>query len=243
MHCAIVFRVCAASAALALQAAAVPLLASAPRPAALLPGAALGRALPERPLFQGPSAALARPPAEALQAGPPAQSGHVVITEIMKDPNSVSDARGEWIEVYNALPWRVNLEGWVLSDDSGSAHVIATGGTGLRMAPGAYLVLGNSTDMGLNGGIHVDYAWSSFSLGNGADQIVLSRPDGTLVDRVAYDDGVAWPDLAGRSISLKISARDALRNDDPLNWCHSSSTISPTNADTGTPHLDNDACP
>lgn len=193
--------------------------------------------------FEGPSVALARSAGDAALVGPPAQSGHVVVTEFMKDPNSVTDTRGEWIEVYNAMPWRVNLEGWVLSDDSGASHVISTGGSGLRMGPGAYLVLGNSSDTGLNGGIQVDYAWSSFSLGNGADQIVLSRPDGTLVDRVAYDDGVLWPDSAGRSISLKLAARDALLNDDPTNWCHSSSTISPTNADAGTPHMDNDACP
>ncbi|MCY2961722.1 MAG: lamin tail domain-containing protein [Planctomycetota bacterium] len=193
--------------------------------------------------FQGPSVALAQATTEALLVEPPPQSGQVVITEFMKDPSSVSDARGEWIEVYNALPWRVNLEGWVLSDDSGATHVISTGGAGLRMAPGAYLVLGNNSDPALNGGVQVDYVWSSFSLSNGADQIVLSRADGTLVDRVAYDDGVLWPDLAGRSISLKLVARDVVMNDDPANWCHSSSAISATNADLGTPRRDNDACP
>lgn len=200
-------------------------------------------------LFHGPSAALAQPfeyvpPFEdAMLGGPPAQTGHVIVTEFMKDPNAVTDTRGEWIEVHNRLPWRVNLEGWRLSDDSGAMHVISNGGNGVRMGPGGYLVLGNSSDTALNGGVQVDYQWSSFSLGNGADQIVLSRPDGTLVDRVAYDDGVLWPDTAGRSISLKLAARDALLNDDPTNWCHASSPISGTNPDLGTPRLDNDACP
>jgi hypothetical protein len=196
--------------------------------------------------FEGPSVALARasdrPLDDPRMLGMPAQTGHVVITEFMKDPSAVLDTRGEWIEVYNALPWRVNLQGWVLSDDAGSSHVISTV-SGLRLGPGQYAVLGNNSDPTFNGGVQVDYVWTSFSLANGADQIILSRPDGTLVDRVAYDDGVLWPDLPGRSIALKVSARDANANDDPANWCHSSTPISGTNNDTGTPHQDNDACP
>jgi hypothetical protein len=175
--------------------------------------------------------------------GEPSQAGQIVITEFMKDPSHVTDARGEWIEVWNAMPWRVNLEGWVLSDDSGAQHVIHAASGALRLGPGQYVVLGNNADPALNGGVQVDYAWSSFSLGNGADQIVLSKPDGTLVDRVAYDDGVLWPDTAGRAIALQNSARTAAANDDPANWCHASSPIGPTNTDTGTPRMDNDACP
>ena len=80
-------------------------------------------------------------------------------------------------------------------------------------------------------------------LGNGADQIVLSKPGGVVVDRVAYDDGVIWPDAAGRSISLKLSARDPFSNDDGANWCDSSSHWNAASSDTGTPGQDNDACP
>ena len=175
--------------------------------------------------------------------GEPSQAGQIVITEFMKDPSTVSDARGEWIEVYNAMPWRVNLEGWVLSDDSGAQHVIHAASGALRLGPGQYVVLGNNADPALNGGVQIDYTWTSFSLGNGADQIILSKGDGTLVDRVAYDDGVLWPDTAGRAIALRNTARTAVLNDDPTNWCHASSPIGPTNTDTGTPHFDNDACP
>jgi len=210
--------------------------------AALLAGSAAA----ETTLFQGPTVALATRGEAALDSAAllsVPQSGQVVITEIMKDPSSVADTRGEYFEVWNALPWRVNLEGWTISDDSGASHVINTGGAGLRMGPGKYLILGNSSDPALNGGVQVDYAWSSFSLGNGADQIQLTKPDGTVVDRVAYDDGMLWPDLAGRSLSLRVSGRDVVANDDPANWCSSSSAISGTNADMGTPRRDNDICP
>lgn len=175
--------------------------------------------------------------------GPAAQTGAVVITEFMKDPAAVTDTKGEWIEIYNASPWRVNLDGCVLTDDSGSQHVISTGGAGLRFLPGRYLVLGNNADSTTNGGVHIDYAYSGFGLGNAADQIILSRGDGTVLDRVDYDDGVLWPDTGGRSISVKLSARDAHQNDSGPNWCHSSTPLSPTNTDTGTPGADNDACP
>lgn len=175
--------------------------------------------------------------------GPQSQAGWVIITEFMKDPSFVTDTKGEWIEVYNAAPWRVNLEGCVLTDDSGSQHVISNGGAGVRFMPGRYLVLGNNADNTTNGGVHVDYAYSGFGLGNAADQIILSRANGSVLDRVDYDDGVAWPDSGGRSISVKLAARDQLQNDLGANWCHSSAALSVTNPDTGTPGADNDACP
>jgi hypothetical protein len=195
-----------------------------------------------QPLFHGSSVS---PPLyvdpSTLAIG--SQSGWVVITEFMKDPSSVGDTAGEWIEVYNALPWRVNLEGWTLSDSGGAQHVLSNGGAGLRYPPGAYIVLGNNADPATNGGVQVDYEYAGFVLGNGADQIILTRPNGAIADRVDYDDGVLWPDTSGRSISLDLAARDVLMNDDGANWCHSSLPISGSNPDTGTPGLDNDACP
>jgi hypothetical protein len=196
-----------------------------------------------RPPFDFPGVAWC-PPAGALGAQVPGdQTGEVVITEFMKDPSAVTDTNGEWIEIYNALPWRVNIEGWVLSDDGGSQHIIWKDGNGIRIASGKYFVLGNNADPATNGGIAVDYEYSGFSLGNGADQIMLTRWDESVVDRVAYDDGVQWPDAPGKSISLRLAARDALQNDDGANWCAASSALSATNSDTGTPDADNDACP
>lgn len=178
----------------------------------------------------------------SMQSGA-TQSGEAVITEFMKDPSSVADTRGEWFEVYNALPWRLNVEGWTISDDAGSQHVINAGGAGVRCRPGHYLVLGNNGDISLNGGVHEDYVYSSFTLSNTADQIILTRPNGVVVDRVAYDSSMPWPSAAGKAISLRNAARTAADNDDGANWCLSSSALSGTNPDTGTPSLVNDACP
>ena len=196
--------------------------------------------------FGAQAAVQAVPPAACLPSvalGGGLQTGEVAITEFMKDPVAVADTRGEWIEVRNNLPWRVNLEGWVLADDAGATHVIANGGNGVRLRPGRSIVLGIEADPALNGGVVVDYEYSGFSLGNGADSIVLMRPNGLVVDRVAWDDGVLWPDLPGRSIQVRNEARFALPNDDAGLWCHGTTPISATNADTGTPGADNDACP
>lgn len=180
---------------------------------------------------------------DLLVQGPTPQTGGVVVTEFMKDPSAVADTRGEWIELYNTLPWRVNIEGWILADDAGTQTVLSNGGQGLRLAPGQYFVLGNSADPTQNGGVPVQFAYSGFVLGNGADQIVLQKPNGLVVDRVAYDDGVAWPDLAGHSISLNRSLRDAFSNDDGAQWCPSSTLWNAASTDTGTPGFENDVCP
>lgn len=171
------------------------------------------------------------------------QHGAVVITEFMKDPNFVTDTRGEWIEIYNALPWRVNIEGWKLTDDAGNQAVLANGGLGLRLMPGEYMVLGNNDDPAQNGDVVVDCVYPGFVLGNGADQIMLVKPNGTLIDRVDYDDGVLWPDLAGRSVSLTGSVLDAVQNDDGSLWCPGGAPWSGTNPDMGSPGLPNAICP
>jgi hypothetical protein len=188
-----------------------------------------------------PRPELDRPGGVAL--GGPLPSFRAVITEFMKDPSAVSDTSGEWIEVHNPLPWRLNLEGWSIGNDAGPEHVIANGGAGVYVLPGGYAVLGRNADPATNGGGAVDYVYSTTSLGNGADEIVLRKRNGQVADRVAYDDGVLWPDLAGQSISLTPSATDPAANDDPANWCHAVSAIGGAGSDLGTPGAANDVCP
>lgn len=179
---------------------------------------------------------------QALQ-GTGTQSAEMVVTEFMKDPSAVLDTRGEWIEFYNNLPWRVNMEGWALADDGGSLHVIDTGGAGLRARPGRYLVLGNNGDPTLNGGVTLDYVYSGFSLSNTSDQIVLQHADGSVIDRVAYDSTAPWPSSPGKAICLRNSARNVLANDDGANWCLATTPLVAGGTDTGTPKNHNDACP
>ncbi|MFT5049698.1 MAG: hypothetical protein ACI8QZ_001091 [Chlamydiales bacterium] len=169
-------------------------------------------------------------------------STEIVITEFMKDPSTVGDSAGEWIELFNPGSVGVDIEGWVLSDLGSDSVTLANAGMGIVVPAGDFLVLGKNDDPTLNGGVTVDFVLSGTTLSNGDDEIILSLPDGRLVDQVVFDGGTLWPDAAGRSASLEISAFDVVANDDPARWCNSSTPLSATNTDTGTPGLANDSC-
>ena len=169
-----------------------------------------------------------------------AQRGDLVITEFMKNPSAVSDSNGEWIEIINVSPGIRQIAGWTLHDGGANSHVIQPNGPFLFLQPGQRMVLGNEGDPALNGGVQVDYVYSSFTLSNGADEIFLTARTGQLVDQVVYDDS-AWPDVAGQAASLTPGAEDAFANDDPANWCSAVSLL--PSGDAGTPGAANDVCP
>lgn len=165
--------------------------------------------------------------------------GDIVITEIMQNPNAVSDNAGEWFEVYNTTGGDIDMQGWVLNDsNSGSeTHTIATS---LIVPAGGYIVLGNNTDVGTNGGVTVDYNYgSSYFLGNGADDILLDC-SGTSIDVVAWDGGPNFPDPTGASMTLNPSNLNATDNDTGSNWC--TATTAYGLGDLGTPGTANDTC-
>jgi predicted extracellular nuclease len=154
----------------------------------------------------------------------------VVINEIMQNPAAVGDSSGEWFELHNPSGIAVDIEGWTIQDNDSDSHVIANGGP-LIVPAGGFLVLGNNTDSGTNGGATVDYNYGgSFFLGNSADELVLL--DGGLVewDRVEWDGGPAFPDPTGASMSLVDPALD---NNVGENWCESPTPFG--DGDLGTP--------
>ena len=179
------------------------------------------------------------PQASALALG----SGPLVITEIMKDPTTVADASGEWFEVRNISSQAVDLTGWLLTDGTGNNHVIQSANGPVVVPPRSYFVLGNNANSATNGGVPVDYKYSSFTLANGADSIQLLDAQGLLVDAVLYDDGIFWPDTPGKSLSLDRALVDVVSNDDGANWCVGITTISASNADCATPRRANTVCP
>lgn len=87
------------------------------------------------------------------------------------------------------------------------------------------------------------YKYASFTLGNGADQILLLTPGGQLADGIAYDDGVLWPDTPGTAAALDAASHDATANDDGGNWCNALTPQSPGSPDEGTPGERNATCP
>ncbi|NNE07933.1 MAG: lamin tail domain-containing protein, partial [Gemmatimonadetes bacterium] len=135
-----------------------------------------------------------------------AAPGDVVITEIMQNPAAVSDANGEWIELYNSTGSPIDIEGWTIGDGDAENHTIQAGGSSVIPANGFY-VMGRFSDVTQNGGVTLDYPYTGMTLGNGADAVVL-KEGGATIDSVGYDDGVTFPDPSGASMELVDPAAD-----------------------------------
>jgi len=163
--------------------------------------------------------------------------GQIVITEIMADPVTVTDANGEWFELYNAGSAVVNLKNWTIKDNGSDSHVIASD---VLIQPGAYAVLGNNSDSGTNGGVTVAYAYpTSWYLGNSNDdEVLLLDPQNNVVDQITWDKSQGWTMfVAGASISLKSTTAD---NNVAANWCTSPTAWA--SGDKGSPGVVNN-CP
>ncbi len=163
----------------------------------------------------------------------PAPVPVLVITEIMQNPFILADADGEWFEVYNAGALAADLNGLVIRDDGIDDHVIDAGGP-LVINPGEYKVLAlNATAMAAEG-VTVFYQYSGITLSNADDELQLETADGTVIDRVAWDDGLTFPDPSGASMQW-IGTGD---NADGANWSDSGPVFG--SGDRGTPGAAND---
>jgi hypothetical protein len=164
----------------------------------------------------------------------PAVSGKVEITEIMIDPDAVTDSVGEWVELHNAGSQPIDINGWVLKDNAllGDYHQILTSGSFLIPGNG-YVVLGRSKNTAINGSAPVDYEYGSdFQLGNTGDEVVLQDQSGNVVDSVSYAKGQGWTVPVGASLSLKSNAGSD--HNSFSNWCTETKTWT-NSVDKGTP--------
>ena len=146
-------------------------------------------------------------------------TGEVIITEIHNRPlkpsdeqladalpNNPSDAddtpnegHTEWFEVYNTTDSDVVMDGWTLTDASGSG--MSTIGS-FTLAANSYAVFAGFNIPAAQGGVEFDYFYdyrkpsfnneSSYAdAGDNAcpDGVIIAKADGTLVDEVRYDYG------------------------------------------------------
>jgi len=163
--------------------------------------------------------------------------GDIIITEIMQNPNAVTDANGEYFEVYNTTAGTIDMNGWVIKDDGANTHTINNGGP-LNITSGAYLVFGKNSTSAENGGITLDYASTSISLTNADDEIILETGGGVEIDRVNYDGGPNFPDPTGASMELSTMAYTSSANNNGANWAEATSAYGA--GDLGTPGAVND---
>ncbi|HFA50625.1 MAG TPA: T9SS type A sorting domain-containing protein [Bacteroidetes bacterium] len=167
-------------------------------------------------------------------------AGDLIFTEIMQNPNAVSDDMGEWFEIYNTTGAAIDLHGFDIIDDN---HTLAEEGftisETLMIPAGGFFVFANNGDMATNGGVSPDWVYDpSLTLGNGTDGITV-QCGGNIIDIVVWDNGATFPDPSGKSMNLSPASFNATANDDGINWCEA---ISQFATDFGTPGAANDDC-
>ena len=143
-------------------------------------------------------------------AAAPISPGDLVVSELMVNPAAVSDAAGEWIELYNTSASSIDINGLVLRDNGSNHHTISTPAA-LEIAPGEFRVLGRNADPGSNGGYLADYAYRDFTLANSSDAVILES-EGVEIFRLSYSSadnfGQAGISMALTQLLPGISAAD-----------------------------------
>ena len=146
----------------------------------------------------------------------------------MINPSAVSDAAGEYVELYNSGATNVDIQGWTLRDDDFDSFTLPTGAP-ISLPPGATFVIAANADPNLNGGYAVDRVWSDFALSNSGDEVVVLDNLGVEQDRLVYS-GTPFTDTNGRSLE-RVSPR--LPTSDPLSWVMARDALG--SGDMGTP--------
>lgn len=132
---------------------------------------------PGRPNLPGPATATptAGPTPTEAPTATPFPDG-VVLNEVLAHPfagdwdaSGVADYMDEWIELYNMSDAAAQLGGWQVMDDARTYTIPR----GVVIWPHAYLLLFR--------------AETRLALGDYRDRISLLRPDGVIVDEMAYD--------------------------------------------------------
>ena len=112
------------------------------------------------------------------------------------------------------------------------------------MPSGGYFVLCADVSTATNGGVpcdgHFNRDWqgNGIALGNGEDELVLTRADGVEIDWLHYDNSWYSP---GMAIGVDPQHLDGGDNDDPAHWCLQTTVIA-TGGEPGTPGRANDPC-
>ncbi len=136
--------------------------------------------------------------------------GEILITEFMSNPSVVSDTKGEWVELLNTSDKFLLLNGLTISDLGSNKHTINSDND-VILEPGAFFILARNEDPNENGGVTPDYIYSNFSLGNSEDEIILTSPQDTVLDIVAYNS--EWLLYSGASLELNVDVTDFNSND------------------------------
>lgn len=120
-------------------------------------------------------------------------SDDVVLNEFMAQPqSSVTEADGEWIELFNNTDDWVNLSGWMISNSYGESVMIST----YLLPPGGYFVLCGCGDETQNGGVSPNQVFGDFRVRE-SGSLTLYNSARSVIDHIDYNGG--WPLMPGVS--------------------------------------------
>ena len=172
----------------------------------------------------------ALPSTSMARLRPPSRAGELVITEIMIDPKTLSDAAGEWFELHNTTESSFDLQGCAIDDGGKDGRAIEGP---FVVGPRQYVTVARQAEPGFTP-THV----CPLSLTNTADTLALRCSD-IEIDRVAYDKAAGFPVVAGASAALDPAFESAKANDDASAWCAARASYG---SDLGTPGAPNAPC-
>jgi hypothetical protein len=157
-------------------------------------------------------------------------SPQVVISELMKNPEVLPDADGEWIELYNAGTEALALGGCILARDEQELELES----GFVIEPAGHLTFSN----GEAPGFQADVLYSGITLPNTGAFVLRLACGEHVLDAVSVDPAVL-ANRAGRSLSLSGSTLADGESELSATWCES---VSSYNGDFGTPGAANPPC-
>jgi hypothetical protein len=111
---------------------------------------------------------------------------HVVFSAILYDSDAVYDADGEWIELYNPGSAAVDIGDWRIVDNKRTFTIPI----GTFIGAGNYLIIANNqSEFSQKYGCLPGVYGLTLGLNNDGDYLTLKNSSGTVIDRVAWENG------------------------------------------------------
>jgi len=112
----------------------------------------------------------------------------IMISEVLYDPAESDDGR-EFIELYNDGDHECDIGGLLIVDgNSSSAPFVFSSGS--RISAKGRLILAQSAEgFGDQFGASPDYTGFKFALNNSGEAVIITRPDGTVIDALFIKGG------------------------------------------------------
>lgn len=176
---------------------------------------------------------------ELRPVDPPAV-GEILITEFMANPKQVTDAAGEWFELYADADFDLNgLELGKVWEPYTVAETIPGSGTCIEVKAGQYVIIARGADPAQNGGLPEPVYVTKISLGNTSGGIFVGH-GGVVLDSVPYTTVTEGRATQLGAEFITPGMLDPAVNDIELNFCAAGPLYN--DVDAGTPAAPNPPC-